>query len=77
MDGIAVVSADIASASVERPVMLGADRFAPIDTGQAVAPRFDAVVPSEQLEFWSDDAVLRAAALRVGEILARARRSAA
>jgi putative molybdopterin biosynthesis protein len=59
MDGIAVRASDTASATPSDPVALGPDRYATVDTGQAIAARWDAVVPSEQLDRVGDQALVR------------------
>ena len=50
MDGIAVRAAEVAGA----PVVLAAGAFAPIDTGQQVDARWDAVIPLEELDLLDD-----------------------
>jgi putative molybdopterin biosynthesis protein len=60
MDGIAVRAADLAHASPERPVRLRAGDFAIVDTGQAVAPCWDSIVPSELLEHDAEGVVVTA-----------------
>ncbi len=48
MDGIATRAEATAGATPERPVLLAAGAYDPIDTGQHVEDRWDAVVPVEQ-----------------------------
>ena len=58
MDGIAVRAAETAGA----PVVLAPGAFAPIDTGQHVAPEWDAIVPLEELDQLEAGARVRHAA---------------
>ena len=48
MDGYAVKSADTFGAKPSSPVILEEGNFLPVDTGNAVPPPFDAVVPVEE-----------------------------
>ncbi len=70
MDGIAVRSMDLASASEDRPqqVRLGQDAEL-VDTGDALPPGFDAVVMAEDLQF-SDDLVAPGAEVEVAAVVA-------
>ena len=62
MDGIAVRAADTVGASPTTPLMLGADDFATVDTGDPVPAEFDAVVMREHVHRDGERAELRAAA---------------
>lgn len=57
MDGIAVHFTDLAGASEAAPVHLGADRFTPVNTGNAIPEGFNAVVMIEEVHYLSDDEV--------------------
>ena len=64
MDGVAVRAADTADA----PVTLPPGRFEPIDTGQVVAARWDAVVPLEELDRLDGGVRVRHAAATGGHV---------
>ncbi len=57
MDGIAVHFQDVATASEASPIHLQADRFVPVNTGNALPPAFDAVVMIEDVHYLSEDIV--------------------
>lgn len=57
MDGIAVRFQDIASASETQPVYLVKDHFMPVNTGNAVPERFNAVVMIEDVHYLNDGTV--------------------
>ncbi len=57
MDGIAVHFADLAQASEASPVILGKDKFIPVNTGNALPDGFDAVVMIEDVHYVIDDEV--------------------
>ncbi len=61
MDGIAVRAADTLGASESTPLLLAGDSFAPVDTGDPLPERFDAVVMREHVHFADGRAELRAA----------------
>src|ERR1700745_2792049 len=61
MDGIAVRSADTASASETTPVLLARDGYDVVDTGDPMPPGRDAVVMREHVHYVSGQAELRAA----------------
>src|SRR6201992_1219310 len=61
MDGIAVRAADTVGAGESTPLLLGADYFAVVDTGDPLAERFDAVVMREDVHYVDGRAELRAA----------------
>ncbi|MEO9174247.1 MAG: hypothetical protein ABI317_01950, partial [Gaiellales bacterium] len=70
MDGVALRASETASATSDRPVRLGPGQFAVIDTGQAVASCWDAIVPNEGLERVDGEIVLRAS-VELGEHVRR------
>ncbi|MEO9173918.1 MAG: molybdopterin molybdotransferase MoeA, partial [Gaiellales bacterium] len=70
MDGVALRASETASATPDRPVRLGPGRFAVVDTGQAVASCWDAIVPNEELERVDGEIVLRAS-VELGEHVRR------
>ncbi|MBU0961138.1 MAG: molybdopterin biosynthesis protein [Proteobacteria bacterium] len=57
MDGIAVHFTDLAAASEASPIRLAADRFHPVNTGNALPHDFDAVVMIEDVHYLSADEV--------------------
>lgn len=57
MDGIAVHFTDLAAASEASPVRLTADRFHPVNTGNALPGTFDAVVMIEDVHYLNDHEV--------------------
>ena len=57
MDGIAVHFTDLAAASEAAPVRLTADRFHPVNTGNALPGTFDAVVMIEDVHYLNDNEV--------------------
>jgi putative molybdopterin biosynthesis protein len=61
MDGIAVRAADTVGAAETSPVVLGADAFAVVDTGDPVPPGFDAVVMREHVHRVGDQAEIQVA----------------
>jgi putative molybdopterin biosynthesis protein len=61
MDGIAVRAADTIGASESTPLLLDADAFAIVDTGDPLAEGFDAVVMREDVHHVDRRAELRAA----------------
>src|SRR5262249_7683221 len=61
MDGIAVHSADTASASETTPVLLGTEAYDVVDTGDPMPAGRDAVVMREHVHYVSGQAELRAA----------------
>ncbi len=61
MDGIAVRSADTVRASESTPLLLDAESFAVVDTGDPMPDGFDAVVMREHVHHQEDRAELRAA----------------
>ncbi len=54
MDGIAVHFLDLATASETDPVVLSADRFAKVNTGNAVPEGYNAVVMNEDIHWHGD-----------------------
>ncbi|MBE0583086.1 MAG: molybdopterin biosynthesis protein, partial [Desulfofustis sp.] len=54
MDGIAVHFLDLSSASETNPVVLAADRFVKVNTGNAVPEGFNAVVMNEDIHWHVD-----------------------
>ncbi len=54
MDGIAVHFLDLSSASETNPVVLGPDRFAKVNTGNAVPEGYNAVVMNEDIHYHAD-----------------------
>ena len=61
MDGIAVNAADTLGASESVPLLLAADAYAVVDTGDPLPERFDAVVMREDVHYADGRAELRAA----------------
>jgi putative molybdopterin biosynthesis protein len=61
MDGIAVRAAVTVGASESTPLLLDADAFAVVDTGDPLEDRFDAVVMREDVHYTDGRAELRAA----------------
>src|ERR1700756_1082444 len=61
MDGIAVRAAVTVGASESTPLLLDADAFAVVDTGDPLEDRFDAVVMREDVHYADGRAELRAA----------------
>jgi len=61
MDGIAVRAADTLGASETTPLLLPADRFAVVDTGDPLSGESDAVVMREHVHYVDGQAELRAA----------------
>ena len=61
MDGIAVRAVDTVGASESTPILLGADAFAVLDTGDPIPDGFDAVVMREHVHYVDGGAELRAA----------------
>ena len=61
MDGIAVAAPDVAGASEESPVRLGAEAFDVVDTGDPLPAGRDAVVQRERIELSADAAVVTVA----------------
>jgi putative molybdopterin biosynthesis protein len=57
MDGISVRFSDLAGASEVSPVFLKADRFKPVNTGNAIPADFDCVVMIEDVHFVSEEEV--------------------
>lgn len=57
MDGIAVHFTDLAAASEASPVRLAADRFHPVNTGNALPDDFDAVVMIEDVHYLNEQEV--------------------
>ena len=62
MDGIAVRAADTVGASESRPLLLAADAFEEVDTGDMMLPGRDTVVMREHVHRVGDQAELRSAA---------------
>jgi putative molybdopterin biosynthesis protein len=61
MDGIAVASARTVGATETTPLLLAADEYAEVDTGDPLPDRFDAVVMREDVHYVQGQAELRAA----------------
>ncbi|MGW8193766.1 MAG: molybdopterin biosynthesis protein [Desulforhopalus sp.] len=57
MDGVAVNFADLAGASESSPIRLGRDRFAPVNTGNAVPEGYNAVVMIEDVHYTNDNEI--------------------
>ncbi len=57
MDGIALFFGDLSTASESNPVILGPDRFLRVNTGNAIADRFNAVVMNEDIHWLEDGRV--------------------
>src|SRR6201999_3458191 len=61
MDGIAVLAAGTRGASETAPLLVSADRFAVVDTGDPLPEDYDAVVMREHVHYVDGQAELRAA----------------
>ncbi len=61
MDGIALRAADTRGAGESTPLLLGADAFAVVDTGDPLPEGYDAVVMREHVHYVDGQAELRAA----------------
>jgi putative molybdopterin biosynthesis protein len=66
MDGIAVFATDTAGASEVSPVLLIPGQFDPVDTGNPLSPRLDAVVMREHVQYRDDGAVQIVAPVTAG-----------